>query len=111
MSMLATFVQVEPELLGRINRDPSLAEQLFAPELPGVGFDSEKMRALILERGPQLLAGAIDLHPALRDQIEERVGATQEALRSGAGGDEVFKLMQERLGARPGGPVRGAHAE
>ncbi len=109
--MLASFLQVEPDLLGRIHDDPSLVERLFEPELPGAGFDSEKMRALILERGPQLLAGAIDLHPALREQIEERVGTTQEALRTGAGGDEVFRLMQEQVGERPRGAVHGAHAE
>jgi hypothetical protein len=111
MSMLASFVQVEPDLLERINADPSLVEQLFEPELPGAGFDSEKMRALILERGPQLLAGAIDLHPALREQIEERVGTTQEALRGGDGGDAVLALMQGHLGQRPRGAVHGAHAE
>jgi hypothetical protein len=109
MSMLAIFVQVDAGLLD----DPSGAERLFMPELPaGVGFDSEKMRALILERGPQLLAGAIDLNPSLREMIEERVGATHAALRGGAGGDAVLKLMQERLGppaGQRGGAVSGVH--
>ena len=69
------------------------------------------MRAVILERGPQLLAGAIDLHPALREQIEERVGATPEALRGGDGGDAVFMLMQEQLGSARGRRGPGAHGE
>jgi hypothetical protein len=110
MSMLATYVQVESKLLDRMRRDPSLAEELFMPELPG--FDTEKMRAVLLERGPQLLAGAIDLHPSLRQQIEERVGTTTEALRSGESGDAVFKLMQEQLDRRPGRRgAQGTHGE
>jgi uncharacterized protein DUF1877 len=110
MSMLATFVQVDAGLLD----DPSVVERLFMPELPGgVGFDSDKMRALILERGPQLLAGAIDLNPSLREMIEERVGTTHEGLRGGAGGDAVLKLMQERIGppAGRGGAASGVHGE
>jgi hypothetical protein len=110
MSMLATYVQVEPKLLDRMRGDPSLVEELFVPELPG--FDAEKMRAVLLERGPQLLAGAIDLHPSLRRQIEERLGTTTEALRSGEGGDAVFALMQEQLETRPGrGGAQGTHGE
>ncbi len=56
--MHATFVQVEPALL----EDPDRVESLFVPELPGA-FEPERMREAILSRGPQLLAGAIDLHP------------------------------------------------
>lgn len=109
--MMATFVQVEPELLDRIRRDPSLTERLFQAELPGIGFDSERMRALILARGPQLLAGVLDQHPDLRAQLEQRVGHTQDAMRSGEGGEAILQLMQERLGPRPGGPLAGRHAE
>jgi hypothetical protein len=103
MSMLATFVQVEPSLVGRIHGDPQLAEQLFFPEPDGFGLDAEAMRAAILERGPQLLAGVIDMHPELRELIEERIGATQEELRRGAGGEALYELMDERLGPHPGG--------
>ena len=39
MSMLATFVQVDPSLLD----DPSRVETLFEPELPAA-FDPERMR-------------------------------------------------------------------
>ena len=101
MSMLATFIQVEPGVLERLRQDPGVAERLFAP--PVAGFDAEQMRALILARGPQLMAGAIDLHPQFREQLEQNLGVTQEALRGGAGGDAIVRLMQERLGGPPGG--------
>lgn len=102
--MLATFVQVEPRLLD----DPSRVETLFAAELPAE-FDPLRMREAILARGPQLLAGAIDLHPQLREQIEARLGRTQAALRGGQGGEELFALMQERMGRRAPGRAEGAH--
>lgn len=108
MSMLGTFVQVEPGLLDRILQDPSLAERLFEPALPAA-FDPERMREAILARGPQLLAGAMDLHPQLRAQIEESLGRTQEALRGGEGGDALFALMQERRGRRAGARPEGVH--
>lgn len=102
--MLATFVQVEPSLLD----DPSRVEGLFEPELPTL-FDPEQMRAAILERGPQLLAGAMELHPQLRQQIEQSLGRTQAALRRGEGGEALFGLMQERLGTRPAGKAEGVY--
>lgn len=106
MSMLATFVQVEPFLLD----DPSNVEALFAPELPAA-FDPERMRAAILERGPQLLAAAIDMHPQPREQIEQSVGRSQAALRSGDGGEAVFALMRQRLGRPPSGRPAGMGGE
>jgi len=109
MSMLAHFVQVDADLLGRIGEKPSLAERLFQPDLPAAAFDPERMRAAFLARGPQLLAGTIDLHPALRSQIEASVGRTYEALQRGEGGDALFALMQERLGRRNSGSVEGAY--
>jgi Domain of unknown function (DUF1877) len=96
MSMLATFVQVEPAVLD----DASRVESLFEPELPPA-FDPERMREAILTRGPQVLAGAMELHPQLREQIEQSLGRTQAALRDGEGGEALFALMQERLGRPP----------
>src|SRR5262245_15364829 len=98
MSMLATFVQVDPSEL----EDPAQLENLFLPELPAA-FDPARLREAILQRGPQLLAGAMDVHPQLREQIEGAVGRWQEALRRGDGGEAVFALMQQRLGRRTGG--------
>jgi hypothetical protein len=67
------------------------------------------MREAILERGPQLLVGAMDLHPQLREQIEQSLGRSQAALRSGEGGEAIFALMQERMGRPPGGKTEGAY--
>ena len=103
MSILATFVQVEPSVLD----DPSGLEPLFMPQLPAA-FDPERMRAAILERGPQLLAGAMALHPQLREQIEQSLGRTQAALQGGEGGEALFALMKERLGRGSTRP-QGAH--
>jgi hypothetical protein len=95
MSMLATFVQVEPGLLA----DPERIERLFAPELPAM-FDPERMREAILSRGPQLLAATMDMHPQLRGQIEASLGRSQEALRGGEGGEALFALMRKRIDGR-----------
>jgi Domain of unknown function (DUF1877) len=102
--MLATFVQLEPSLLD----DPSRIESLFEPELPAA-FDPQRMREAILARGPQLLAGAMNLHPQLREQIEQSLGRTQAALRSGEGGEALFALMEERLGRRSAREPEGVH--
>jgi len=91
--MLATLVQVEPELLA----DSDAIETLFMPELPAA-FDPARMREAILSRGPQLLAAVMDMHPQLRSQIGASVGRSQEALRSGDGGEAVFELMRSRMG-------------
>ncbi len=99
--MNATFVQVDPGLLD----DPSRIEDLFMPELPAA-FDPENMRRAIMERGPQLMAAAMDMHPQLRDQLEQSLGRSQAALANGDGGDAVFDLIQQRMGRR--GPAAGA---
>jgi hypothetical protein len=109
MSMLASFVEVEPGLLDRILADPSLAEALFHPG-PTTLPDAERMRAVVLAQAPQLLANAIDMHPALREEIEKRVGRTYEELRRGEGGEAVMELMQASAGRRGPGPIEGAHA-
>jgi len=111
MSMLATFIQVEPGVLEQLHAEPGLAEQLFTPATHVPGFDTEKMRALIMARGPELMAGTMDMHPQFREQLERRLGTTQEELRSGAGGEAIVRLMQERLGRPPGGggSVTGRH--
>ena len=106
MSMLATFVQVEPGLLD----DPSALERLFTPELPAA-FDPERMREAILSRGPRLFAAAMDMHPQLRERIEASLGRSQEALRRGDGGEAVFALMQQRMGRRGSGRPTGAYDE
>jgi hypothetical protein len=111
MSMLATFVQVDPSLFERLHNEPDLAERLFMPELPsGAGFDVERMRAAVVERGPGLLAGALEnFDPALRRQIEASIGRTHEALTRGEGGDQIVKLLQERMEGRRSEQLEGTH--
>jgi uncharacterized protein DUF1877 len=104
MSMLATFVQVEPSMFD----DGARIKSLFEPELPAA-FDPQQMREAILARGPQLMASAMDLHPQLREQIEQSLGRSQAALRSGDGGEALFALMQERLGRGSPGKPDGVH--
>ena len=100
--MLATFVQVEPSLLD----DASGVESLFEPE-PPAAFDPARMREAILERGPQLLAGAMELHPHLREQIEQSLGRTQAALRSGEGGEAMTTLPVLRVTTVEPNPLPG----
>jgi hypothetical protein len=111
MSMLATFVQVDPALLDRLHDESDLVARLFVPELPsGAGFDVERMRAAVVERGPRLLAGALEnFDPALRRQIEASIGRTHEALTRGEGGNQIFELLQEQMGSRPSEPLEGTH--
>jgi hypothetical protein len=83
------------------------------PDLPAI-FDPEKVRDAVLARGPQLLAGALEMHPELRAQIEQSFGRTQEALRRGEGGEALFALLQSRMGGPSGGgggKMQGAHGE
>jgi hypothetical protein len=63
------------------------------------------MRKTILERGPQLMAAAMEMHPELREQLEQSLGRSQAALANGDGGEAVFSLIQKRIGGR--GPVAG----
>jgi hypothetical protein len=100
MSMNATFVQVKPGMLD----DSSRIDSLFMPELPAA-FDPENMRKAIVERGPQLMAAAMEMHPQLREQLEQSLGRSQAALANGDGGEAVFSLIQQRMGGR--GPVAG----
>src|SRR5215471_9630148 len=110
MSMEAQFLQVEPDLLERLGKEDGLVERLFAADVLPRAFDPEKMRAAILERGPQLLGGTLEhMPPQLREQIEGAVGRTYQALQRGEGGDALFELMKQRL-ARPQADTGGTHA-
>lgn len=111
MSMNATFVQVDEAELSRFQADPSLVEMLFQGDSlipPAFMALSKKMQDRVRTAGPQLLADALSrLDPALRQQIEGRLGRTVSALATGAGGDDILKLMQERM-SRSRGPAPSA---
>jgi uncharacterized protein DUF1877 len=112
MSMTATFVQVEEAELSRLQADPSLLETLFVDEslAPAVFPPLPKeAQDRVRTAGPQLMAEALSrFDPAMRQQIEERLGLATSALAAGAGGDVILKLMKERE-ARPA-PSAGARA-
>jgi hypothetical protein len=115
MSMNATFVQVDPAELARFQADPSSVESLFGndPVTPPQFLAlSKTMQDRVRTRGPQMFAGALaQLDPALRQQIEQSIGRTAQAFASGGGGDDLLKLMQERMARRAGpAPSNGGRA-
>src|SRR6266567_6860392 len=116
MSMNATFVQVDEAELSRLQADPALAEGLFedageSPVPPALTALTKAMQDRVRTAGPPLLAGALSrLDPALRKQIEESLGRTTAALASGAGGDAILKLMEERRARSAGAAPPGARA-
>ncbi|WP_109486438.1 YfbM family protein [Occallatibacter savannae] len=101
MSMNAVFIQVTPDELARIEKVPALAESLFTPgvtsSLAAFGDLSKKMEDRIRAAGPQLLGQALaNLDPRIREQLEQRMGATAAQFSSGQGGDRLLQVMKER---------------
>ena len=100
MSMNAVFVQVNGEALKRIEADPSLAETLFMDQ-PLIPPQFAKMSEVLQQRmrsmGPQLMAKTLEaLDPRVRERLEQQLGRSAESFATGAGGDELIKVMQER---------------
>ena len=106
MSMNATFVQVDPTELSRLQVDPSLAEALFEGEsaaLPGPSALTKTMQYRVRSAGPQLLAQSLSrFDPKTRQVLEKRLGVATSALQAGSGGDALLKLLEERMGRRTG---------
>ena len=114
MSMMGRFVQVSPARLKQIIDDPSEVEELFASDqaaqaLPNLmGALTGKLQG----RAPQMLAASMAaMPPDLRDRLAQsmkNIGIDPDALERGEGGDDLAKLMAERmqkLGLRlPGQP-------
>ena len=108
--MNAIFVQVEDAEIGRFAADPDSVEALFANQaLPTAGLLN--MTAAMQERlrtiGPQMMAETLSRLPdSLRQQIEASLGRSTAAMASGQGGEDILKVMQQRL-ARRGDPASG----
>lgn len=113
MSMMGRFVQVSPARLKQLIDDPSEVEELFSdqagqamPQLTGA------LKEKLQGRAPQMLAASMaNMPPELRDRLAQslkNIGIDPEALARGEGGDDLAKLMAERmqkLGLRlPGRP-------
>jgi len=113
MSLNATFVQVDEAELARLQADPSLVETLFEDESlapPALTPLTKAMQDRVRAAGPGLLADALSrFDPAIRQELEARLGQTTSALAAGAGGDDILKLMVERR-VRSTGPAPSAGA-
>src|SRR5579872_2358374 len=100
MSMLATFVQVEPTELARLQANPDLAEALFQdePPVPPVFARlNETMQARVRAAGPRYMADTLQrLPPDLRERLEKHFGASTAAFAGGAGGDRILEMMEQR---------------
>lgn len=113
MSMMGRFVQVSPDRLKQIIDDPSGVEELFVSEQAAKAMP-KLMGALqgLQGRAPKMLAASMAaMPPELRDRLAQslkNLGMDPDALARGQGGDDLAKLMAERmqaLGVRlPGQP-------
>jgi hypothetical protein len=114
VSMLAHFVEVSPEQLDELQRDPSAVADLFEPE-PGQPFGATPLSGEARERfereAPLMLARTLEaLDPAMREALREhlrRLGVDPTTLSSGAGGGSILELMESRasIGAGEGPPA------
>ena len=105
MSMSAVFVQVEDAEIAGFEANPDSVEALFTnpATLPAVGLLNltANMQERLRSIGPQAMAATLSRLPdSLRQQIEASLGRTTAAMASGHGGEQIIKLMQERLGRR-----------
>lgn len=112
MSMNAKFVQVEEAELKKIQGDPSRAEALFeeGPVIPPA-FDAmaKMMQERLRAGGPKLMADMLSrIDPRVRERLEQRMGRSAQELASGAGGEELLKLMEERRASLAGKGAAGA---
>src|SRR5690242_19992319 len=98
MSMNAMFVQVQESELERFRKDPESVEELFQHGTPGMerfaelasGFQ-ERLRKF----GPQMMGDVLSrMDPAMRQQMEERLGRTAAAFASGQGAADLLRMMQ-----------------
>jgi hypothetical protein len=104
MSMMGRFVQVSPDRLAQIIDDPSGVEELFASDQVS-GAMPKLMGAMkgLQGRAPQLLAKSMEtMPPDLRDRLAQslkNLGIDPDALARGEGGDDLAKLMTQRMQA------------
>jgi hypothetical protein len=105
MSMMGRFVQVSPDRLKQIIDDPSDVEELFAAEQAAKAMPklTAAMQERLRGRAPQMLAASIAGMPSqLRERLTQslkNLGVDPEALARGEGGDDLAKLMAQRMQA------------
>jgi hypothetical protein len=104
MSMMGHFVQVSPDRLKQIIDDPSDVEELFVSEQATKAMP-KLMGALqgLQGRAPQMLAASMAaMPPEIRERLAQslkNLGMDPDALARGEGGDDLAKLMTERMQA------------
>jgi hypothetical protein len=111
MSMIAQFVQVTPEKLGKLLANPESINGLFHdPDDTFTGslgqqFQQGAGRLKEAAAGGELakqFAAALDvLGPGMKQMLEQHLstlGMDVSGLQAGKGGESVLKLMQKRLG-------------
>jgi hypothetical protein len=104
MSMMGRFVQVSPDRLKEILDDPSGVEELFISEQAAKAMP-KLMGALkgLQGRAPRMLAASIAaMPPELRERLAhslKNLGMDPDELARGEGGDDLAKLMSERMQA------------
>jgi hypothetical protein len=108
MSMMGEFVQVTPELLAEVLRNPSLVTELVGSQ--DAAGQPMTVNTTTLDqwqrRMPRMLAGALaGFDPATQEALTKRLGVSVESLGSGAGGQEIVNWMVTR------GTVRVAGSE
>jgi hypothetical protein len=67
---------------------------------------SAEARDRVVAAGPQMMAQALaQFDPAMRQQLEQRLGFSSTALASGYGGEELLKLMDAQQARLAGAPA------
>jgi len=103
MSMIGQFVQVSPELLHQVCKDPSQVTQLFEDDQPAMPVAvNAAARQQMQNRMPQILAATlVRMDPAMQEAVTKRLGVTVESLRAGGGGEAIINWMSTRRRERP----------
>jgi len=123
MSMMGRFVQVSPDRLKQIIDDPSGVEELFVSESAAQAMPKliGALQGRLQGRAPQMLAASMAaMPPEIRERLAQslkNLGMDPDALARGEGGDDLAKLMAERMQAlglrlpgQPPAPGGGAQA-
>jgi Domain of unknown function (DUF1877) len=114
MSMMARFVAITADQLAAIKDTPEMVGGVFAPD---AGLPLESVSDL-LERvrrhAPQLVASMLErLPPAVRQQLQERLGLGENGLPNPGVGDAVLLQLAQREAARrrvPPAPGAAGHS-
>ena len=103
MSMMGRFVRVSSDRLKEIIDDPSGVEEIFVSEQVSKAMPKfmGALQGQLRRQTPQMFAASMAaMPPQLRDRLAQslkNLGMDPDALARGEGGDDLAKLMAERL--------------